>query len=117
QTKLTVNDLYFSPDATAGQTFGINTATEWSVYDATVYRLREVSIGYELPARMFSNTFVKGLTLSVTGRNLWHFAPNFPKYSNFDPEVGSYGSSTVQGVELSAAPTTRRYGFNLVARF
>ncbi len=117
QTKITVNDLYFSPDATAGQTFGINTATEWSVYDATVYRLREVSIGYELPNHLFANTFVKGLTLSITGRNLWHFAPNFPKYSNFDPEVGSYGSSTTQGVELSAAPTTRRYGFNLVARF
>lgn len=117
-TKLTVNDLYFSPDPTVGQTFGINTASEWSVYDATVYRLREVSIGYDLPQRLFNNnTFIKGLTLSLTGRNLWHFAPNFPKYSNFDPEVNSFGSSSTQGIDLSAAPTTRRYGFNLVARF
>lgn len=117
QTKLTVNDLYFSPDATGGQTYAINTATEWNVYDATVYRLREISLGYEFPKKLFTNGFVKGVNFSVTGRNLWHFAPGFPKYSNFDPEVNSFGSSSTQGVELSAAPTTRRYGFNLIVRF
>lgn len=117
QTKITVNDLYFSPDPTSGQTFAINTATEWNVYDATVYRLREVSFGYELPQNLFSGTMIKGLNLSITGRNLWHLAPNFPKYSNFDPEVNSFGATSTQGVELSAAPTTRRFGFNLVARF
>ncbi len=117
QTRLTVNDLYFSPDPNVGQTFAVNSATEWNVYDATVYRLREVSIGYELPTKLFSNSFIKGVNVSVTGRNLWFLAPNFPKYSNFDPEVNSFGSSTTQGIELSAAPTTRRYGFNLIARF
>lgn len=116
-TKLTVNDLYFSPDATLGQSFAINTATEWNVYDATVYRLREVSVGYELPSHLFKSAFIKGVHLSVTGRNLWHLAPNFPKYTNFDPEVNSYGATSTQGIELSGAPTTRRYGFNLVARF
>ncbi len=117
QTRVTVNDLYFSPDPNLGQTFAINTATEWNIYDGTVYRLREVSLGYDLPQSLFNNAFIKGVTVSVTGRNLWHLAPNFPKYSNFDPEVNSFGSSPSQGVELSAAPTTRRYGFNLVARF
>ena len=117
QTKITVNDLYFSPDPSSGQTFAINTATEWNIYDATVFRLREISFGYDLPTKLFSNTFVKGLNISVTGRNLWHLAPNFPKYSNFDPEVNSFGSTSTQGIELSAAPTTKRFGFNLVARF
>ncbi|MCS3555944.1 MULTISPECIES: SusC/RagA family TonB-linked outer membrane protein [unclassified Sphingobacterium] len=117
QTKLTVNDLYFSPNATVGQTFAINTATEWNIYDATVYRLREMSIGYEVPSNVFTGKFIKGINISLTGRNLWHFAPGFPKYSNFDPEVNSFGSSAVQGIDLSAAPTTRRYGFNLIARF
>ncbi len=117
QTKLTFNDLYFSPDPKGGQTYAINTATEWNVYDATVYRLREVSIGYELPKHLFEKAFIKGLNVSLTGRNLWHFAPGFPKYSNFDPEVNSFGSSSTQGVELSAAPTTRRFGFNIIARF
>lgn len=38
QTRITTNDLYFSPNG--GNTFAINTANEFSVYDATVYRLR-----------------------------------------------------------------------------
>ena len=44
-------------------------------------------------------------------------APNVPKYTNFDPEVNSFGSSNVQGIELSAAPTTRRFGFNVSVTF
>ena len=44
---------------------------------------------------------------------MWHLAPNFPQYTNFDPEVNSFGSTAVQGIELSAAPTTRRFGFNM----
>jgi len=117
QTRLTVNDLYFSPNATLGQTFAINTASEWNVYDATVYRLREISIGYTLPKSWISKTPLGSLTLSITGRNLWYLAPNFPKYANFDPEVGSFGSTNTQGIELSAAPTAKRFGFNLSATF
>jgi TonB-linked SusC/RagA family outer membrane protein len=116
-TKLTTNDLYFSPSATLGQTFAINTATEWNVYDATVYRLREVTLGYDIPKTMFKRLPIGAMRLSVTGRNLWYLAPNFPKYSNFDPEVNSFGASNTQGIELSAAPTTRRYGINLNVTF
>jgi len=117
QTRITTNDLYFSPNATTGATFGINTATEWNVYDATVYRLREVTLGYELPKTLFSKLPITGVTVSLSGRNLWFLAPNFPKYSNFDPEVNSFGATNVQGIELSAAPTTRRYGVNLNITF
>src|SRR5690606_26161667 len=74
QTRLTVNDLYFSPNATLGQTFATNTASEWNVYDGTVYRLREVSVGFEFPKSILKNTGLGSLTLSVTGRNLWHLA-------------------------------------------
>jgi hypothetical protein len=38
---------------------------------------------------------------------------NMPKYTNFDPEVSTYGASNVLGVEYSGAPSTRRIGFNL----
>ena len=117
QTRITTNDLYFSPNATTGATFGINTATEWNVYDATVYRLREVTLGYEIPKSLFGKLPINAATISFSGRNLWFLAPNFPKYSNFDPEVNSYGATNVQGIELSAAPTTRRYGVNLNITF
>ena len=114
---ITTNDLYFSPNTNNGATFGGNTAFEWNIYDATVYRLREVTIGYEFPRSMFKNLPIGSATISLSGRNLWYIAPDFPKYTNFDPEVNSYGSSSTQGIELSAAPTTRRYGINLKVNF
>ncbi len=116
-TSITTNDLYFSPNSNNGATFAINTATEWNVYDATVYRLREVTLGYEVPRNLFKKLPIGSATITVTGRNLWYIAPNFPKYSHFDPEVNSFGATSTQGIELSAAPTTKRYGVNLKVTF
>lgn len=111
QTRITTNDLYF------GTTFAINSSTAWNVYDATVYRLREISLGYEIPKKLYKKLPVNGVSLSLTGRNLWYLAPNVPRYTNFDPEVNSFGATGVQGIELSAAPTTKRYGVNLSVTF
>ena len=111
QTRITTNDLYF------GNTFAINSATEWNVYDATVYRLREVTLGYEVPKKLFNKLPIGSMTITVTGRNLWYLAPNFPKYTRFDPEVNSFGATSTQGIELSGAPTTKRYGANLIVTF
>jgi TonB-linked SusC/RagA family outer membrane protein len=116
-TSLTTNDLYFSPNANNGATFAFNTAAEWNIYDATVYRLREITLGYEIPRSVFSKLPIGSATLSFSGRNLWFLAPNFPKSTNFDPEVNSYGATSTQGIELSAAPTTKRYGVNLRVTF
>ena len=116
-TRITTNDLYFSPGSTLGQTYATNTATEWNVYDATVYRIREVTISYEVPKKVFGKLPVGQVVVSLSGRNLWYLAPNTPKYIHFDPEVNSYGSTSVQGFELAAAPTTRRFGLNLNITF
>jgi TonB-linked SusC/RagA family outer membrane protein len=115
-TGITTNDVFFA-GSSSPSSFGINSATEWNVYDATVYRLREVALGYNLPTKILGRLPIKGINLSLTGRNLWHLAPNFPKYTNFDPEVNSFGSTSTQGIELSAVPTTRRYGFNVNITF
>ncbi|MBC9911263.1 SusC/RagA family TonB-linked outer membrane protein [Chitinophaga varians] len=100
-----------------GETFAINSATEWNVYDATVYTFRELTLGYDFPKKWFSKTPIGALTLTLTGRNLWYYAPDFPKYTRFNPEVGSFGSTNIQGIELSGAPTTRRYGVNVKVTF
>ncbi|MBS1496528.1 MAG: SusC/RagA family TonB-linked outer membrane protein [Bacteroidetes bacterium] len=115
QTRITPNDLWFSPSN--GNTFAINTATEWNVYDATVYRLREVTLGYDLPKSLLGKSRISGITFSISARNIFYYAPGFPKYTHFDPEVSSFGNSSVQGLEFSAAPTTRRIGVNLSLTF
>ena len=57
------------------------------------------------------------VNISVYGRNLWYFAPNVPKYTNFDPDINGFGSTNVQGVDLSCAPTAKRFGVNLKLTF
>lgn len=42
-----------------------------AVFSATFVKLRELRLGYAFPARLFMKTFVKGLNLSLVGRNLY----------------------------------------------
>jgi len=108
---VTTNDLYF------GNSFAINATTNFSIYDGTVYRFREFTFGYNLPSKLLTKTPFGSAALSFSGYNLWYFAPNVPKYTRFDPEVNSFGSTSTQGIELSAAPSSRRFGFNLKLSF
>ena len=114
--QLTMNELYFSP-GTNGNTFAINSVDEADVYDGTVFRLREASLTYDVPAKLLQKTFFGQISFSIVGSNLWYLAPNVPKYTNFDPEVTSFGSSNLQGIEVTAAPTAKRYGFKLNLTF
>lgn len=109
--QIEMNDVYF------GNTFAVNAADEWSVYDATTIRLREVSLGYELPKALMKRTPFGSARISITGRNLWYKAPNFPKYTNFDPETSTFGALNIQGFEYSTAPSVRRLGINLRLTF
>ena len=115
-TTITTNDLYFYPGGYE-TTFAMNSVAEFSVFDGTVYRLREVSLGYDFPKKWIEKIKLGNLNISVIGRNLWYFAPNVPKYTNFDPEINGFGSTNLQGIDLSCAPTSRRIGFNLKLTF
>jgi hypothetical protein len=115
QTRVTTNDLFFT--AGTGASFATNGAFEYAVFDGTVYRLREISLGYTLPANWVSALKLTAVTLSVNGRNLWYLAPNVPKYTKFDPDINSVVGSGTQGVETGGAPSTKRYGVNLNITF
>lgn len=65
-----------------------NDPTKHWVEDASYLKLRELSLSYSLPQHVlgnFANNTIKGVTMSVIGRNLL----TFTKYSGYDPEVGS----------------------------
>lgn len=115
QTRVTTNDLFFT--AGTGASFATNGAFEYAVWDATVYRLREISLGYTLPASVAKKINASSITISVNGRNLWFLAPNVPKYTNFDPDMNSVVGAGTQGVETGGAPSTKRYGVNLNVSF
>ncbi len=111
QTMVETNALWF------GESFGINGADEWAVFDATVFRLREVTFGYDLPEAWIAKTPFSRINLSLSGRNLWYLAPGFPKDTNFDPEVNQFGATNKQGIEYSATPSVKRYAVSLSATF
>lgn len=83
------------------------------VYDASYIKLRQVSLTYDMPSRFLDNTFMTGLSFSVTGSNLWIIDKNLP-YA--DPEAG-LSSGNLQGYVTGSLPTTQDYGFNIKAQF
>lgn len=100
--------------------YGAYGADEVNIYDASVVRLREISVGYSVP-KAFLKKYTKifgSLRLSASGRNLWFYAPNMLPGLNFDPEVlSNFADSNIQGFDLGASPSTRRFGINLNASF
>ena len=73
-----------------------------------------MSVGYNFPASMLSKTkVIKGLTLSLVGRNLWIIMKKTP---SIDPE-SNYQNGNNQGLEFAGYPSVRSIGFNLNAKF
>lgn len=86
-------------------------------YDATVIRLREISLAYTLPAKLLKKTPFGSLQVVFSGQNLFYYAPNIPKYTRFDPETSSLGVSNVRGLEYLSGPTSKRYGASIRLTF
>ena len=114
-TALGEADLWFSSGTYS--TFAINSVDEVACYDATVLRLREVTLSYSFPKKWMSKMKLTAMDLSLVGRNLWFFAPNVPKHSGYDPTSNSYGETNVQGIDYTSAPATRRIAANIKITF
>ena len=83
------------------------------VYDASYVKLREVSLSYAIPYSILSKTFIKGITVSAVGSNLWILSKNLP-YA--DPESGLAAGNT-QGYSIGSLPSTRDISFSLKLNF
>ena len=88
-------------------------AAEKFVYDASFVKLRQITLGYNLPKKILGKTPIQNLMLSFVARNLAIIHKNT---DNIDPE-SSYTSSNSQGLDYFGMPATRTYGFNLRATF
>ena len=76
------------------------------VTDATAFKLREVSLSYDLPANFVSSLNLSRFTVGVSGRNLLTVLPAENRGYN-DPEIGNgFGG-------YSATPPTKFYSFNV----
>ncbi|WP_225872773.1 SusC/RagA family TonB-linked outer membrane protein [Pedobacter frigoris] len=99
---------------TTAAKFYENTADNAShkfVQDASFIKFRQLTLGYNFPAKMFNNK-IKSLNVSVVGRNLFIL---MKKTDNIDPE-SSY-NATFPGLELGGVPPVRTFGLNLSVKF
>jgi outer membrane receptor protein involved in Fe transport len=93
--------------------YDANFANSYWVEDGTYLKVREVALGYSVPAKALSRVFkgaIKGINAKLIGRNLF----TFTGYSGYDPEVGSL-RSPFDGIY--ANPVYRNIAFSLSFNF
>ena len=82
---------------------------EAAIFDASYVKLRELSLGYTIPASVLSKLKVQNAKLSLVGRNVLMLFSNHP---HIDPEVDAYGGNS-QGFTYGQLPNSRSLGVNL----
>jgi TonB-linked SusC/RagA family outer membrane protein len=109
--KYTPNNIQI-PAQTYWQTLG-GLQSEFNVYDATVIRLQDVTLGYDLPAGVIKSLKINYVRISVFANNVFHYAPN----TFFDPELNTQGAGNIRGLDLQGTPNARTMGASLKVSF
>ncbi len=99
-------------DAYTYATNHYNVVDAANVFDASYWKLREVTLGYTLPKGLLGNV-ISDVTVTAFARNLFTWGLAW----DIDPETASYSSNNVQGLEGGSLPSTRTYGLNVQFKF
>ncbi len=76
---------------------------------AAAWRLRELNISYNLPGKLFGGKVIKGITVSVIGKNLFLFVPKSNQWG--DPEFNYSTTGNTFGLGSSfQSPASRLLG-------
>ncbi len=94
---------------------GNTRVSDYYVEDGSYLRLRNLQIGYTLPAEFGRQLALSRVRFYVSGQNLL----TLTKYSGVDPEIGQVGGagSTVTGVDVGNYPTSRFYTLGVNVQF
>ena len=115
----TINAQAFWTTASGGR-YG---SAEFFTYDATNFRVRELSVGYSIPVP--SSFVIKSARLSLVARNLFFLYRGSSELSipgigrrkmAFDPDM-ALGNGNWQGISYGTLPSTRSIGVNVQLTF
>jgi TonB-linked SusC/RagA family outer membrane protein len=85
--------------------------------DGSYFKLREVSLSYDLPSHLVATMFGSGsryARLTLSGRNLIRIA----NYSGYDPEVSNFGNQAiVRNIDVAPYPPSRSFYFSVDVGF
>jgi hypothetical protein len=93
-----------------GYVLGVYGIEQWRIDDGSFVKLRELALSYN-----FGNVkFFKGLTVSLSGRNLI----SWDNYKGYDPEVNAAGQSTIlRGIDFGSVPIPRTFRLGITTKF
>ncbi len=84
------------------------------IYDGGYWKLRQITIGYDLSKFLPSGLMIKSMTLNLVANNVLMLKK---WVDNIDPESFGYSSDNLIGMESPGLPTTRSLGFNFNVKF
>ena len=99
-------------EAITGQEYWGSLAVQNYIYNQDNIRLRELSIGYQIPNTQSYG--IQSASLQLVGRNLFFFSKDAP---DVDPEMTLGTAIGAQGFNLNNLPSTRSLGVNLTLNF
>ncbi|MEO8110293.1 MAG: SusC/RagA family TonB-linked outer membrane protein [Ginsengibacter sp.] len=105
-TKNGNNDFWASTWNNVGSTY-INSADFW--------KIREVSLSYTIPTKVLGNTFIKGISVALVGRNLFTYKAKGNVWT--DPEFANTTGNTIGTTDINQNPPTRIFGGNVNITF
>ncbi|MEL0175265.1 MAG: SusC/RagA family TonB-linked outer membrane protein [Cryomorphaceae bacterium] len=94
-----------------GPLSGFTGASRPFIEDGSWVRLRNIGVNYKFDADALSGTKLKGLSVGVSGRNIFLRTP----YRGVDPETNLSGATNSQGADYFNMPNTMGVIFNLKA--
>ena len=78
--------------------------------DGSYLKLRDLNVGYDLPASIPSHFGMRTARISFSGRNLLRFTP----YKGLDPEVSNFGNQAIaRNIDVAPFPPSRSFFFSI----
>jgi TonB-dependent starch-binding outer membrane protein SusC len=107
-------DITNVPQLRLGKGNGISASSRY-IYDGDYIRLKNLTLGYNIPAKWLQRAKLSSARLYVTGVNLL----TFTKYKGWDPEVNTdyRAGNRNQGSDFYAAPQIKNLSFGLNVGF
>lgn len=88
--------------------------TKVYVQDGSYLKLRELSVGYDLPPSVPQHFGMRTARISFSGRNLLRFTP----YKGLDPEVSNFGNQAIaRNIDVAPFPPSRSFFFSIDVGF
>ncbi len=79
-------DITNVPKASFGSGNGIGNSSRF-IQDGSFFRVKNVTLGYTLPANLVKRGYLQSVRVYLTAQNL----ATFTKYTGYDPEVNTFG--------------------------